>query len=215
MAIEVLALSPGILVVGSDKSLPFSPGSVLALETARRSAIAARASKITPKRLALAAVEHLDAAGQKAVGSDPGFDDEAEAGEPMAEDALVLAALTPNARRALGAACRRAQRTDHDAITPAHVVLGVGDVSESGSASHLDFALAGSLDDATPLPSRALPVETEFEAWLTKLETPIETVDLLRRVLADTTSELALLFAQDRITPALVERVGTAYEDPA
>ena len=216
IAAEVLALSPGILVVGSDRSLPFSPGSVLALEEARRTAVEERAVIITPRRLARAAHAALSPAGQKAAGNVPGLGEEAS-GEPLASGVSVLAALSSESRRALGAACRRAARRDQEAIAPAHLFLGALDV-ESGDdlrRERLAMALGTCDEDPTPLPNEPLAFDAEFSALLAEIPEPVGTVDLLRRVLGDSQAELTLLFVQERVTPALVARVGEAYSDPS
>ncbi|MEX1026196.1 MAG: Clp protease N-terminal domain-containing protein [Planctomycetota bacterium] len=215
IAAEVLALSPGILVVGSDRSLPFSPGAVLALEAARALAVADGAAAITPLRLARAAHAALSEAGRAAVGAAPKLVDET-AGPALTDEDGVLAALSPDARRALGAACRRAVRHDRDAITPAHLLLGALDVETGEDLRRERIALAlGGLDaDLTPLPAAALALDDVLREILTRLPAPIDTVAILERVLSDTRAELTLLFVQERVTPALVARVGTAYGDP-
>lgn len=216
LADEILALSPGILIVGSGRSLPFSPGSVLALEAARQAAVSAGAAKITPARLLEAAREFLIPAGRKALGELAGIDDQAGDGPPMKADVGVIAALTSNSRRALGAACKRAARQEMDSITPAHLALATVDVSSEDDLrrTSLDFALASYLEDPAPLPDRPLTIDAEFGFLMAQLGNGVETIDVLRQVLSRPTAELSLLFIQERITPALVERVGTAYEDP-
>jgi len=161
---EVMALCPGILVIGSKRSLPFSVLGVRALEASRDVARGAGAASIAPLHLLLAGVASLDRELQRdltALGLDPALAAPAPSEACVPEDGPLLKFFNNGARRAMAAACRQANRLGRDAIAPAHLMLGALEVTEGKlaglSATRVQLFFNGRDEDSTPLDSRPLP----------------------------------------------------------
>ncbi len=223
IAQEVLALCPGILVVASSRSLPFSVRSVDVLEEARSDAHRAGAPKVEPEHLLASSFRALDEPQQSAL-REAGYDlqpvpPRAE-GEVLPREGPLLRHYSEAARRALGLACRAAGQLERDAISPAHVVLAALEADSalaqraSCSPSRARMVLGSHDVDLTPLGSRRLPLAPDLTSLLEGVEPGAETAAVLTRLLAGGTEELRLLLIQQKITLALAERSGGSFPDP-
>lgn len=228
LSIELLALSPGILVVGSGRSVPFSVRGVRALESARALAAAGAAASVGPAHVAAAAVAELEpevlqlleSVGLKAGGAQQAAAAESAGDPPVPESGPLFQRFRQEARRALGAAARAATQWERAAISPAHLVLGAleadSDLGErlGTRASRVRMALGGRDEDATPLVPRRLAPDRDLAAVLSNQEDGAGTAALLGHVLSRGSEEVRLLLQRQRITWELFERAHAAFDDP-
>jgi ATP-dependent Clp protease ATP-binding subunit ClpA len=227
VADEVRALAAGILVTGSAASLPFSPGGVAALESARDEAAASGRREVRPALLLACALARLpqdlcsavDEAGYERAGL------EAAAGEagqiPAAAPAgSLFRRFSEEAKRCLSAAARLAREGDGRSIGPAHLVLAClqsqRELERAAglSASRLRVLLRERMRDPTPLPQRRMEPDAVFQAFLAALPEGADSLALLLRCHAGLTPELAQVLLRHRVTPALLERSAGAFRDP-
>jgi ATP-dependent Clp protease ATP-binding subunit ClpA len=222
IAIEVRALCAGIMVVGSERSLPFSVLGVQALREARARAHATEERTVTPAHVFRAAAALLPSDLRERL-AELGRELTADARDPHRGDSASEAffrSFSPGALRALGGACRAAATLGRASIGPVHLLLGCLDADEelraaTGlSASRVRMALAGRDEDGTPLPSRHLAGDARIGELLRGLPAAAETVDVLGWILSNGTEELVALLLRQRITPALFERCRGAFPDP-
>lgn len=223
IAAEALALAPGLLVVGSGASLPFSTRAARALFAARAIAAGAGASAVEPQQLARAALVELEEGARALLAgalAEPGSA-APPAGSPDLERASeLLHAYSLASKRALGLACRLAHRAGRRAIAPAHVLLAcLESAPELGAAlgftlSRARAALAGRDEDASAPPDRPLSPDAELGAALSALPPGADTHALLALAIASGSAELRALLARHRTTSALLERTRGALADP-
>ena len=219
---QVLALTPGILVVGSGLSLPFSVRGVHVLQRARAAADR-RGDEVHPSDLLSASLHELSDESRAAIQSaglqvsalDP---DEGRVDVPTE---AVFKSFDNDAKRTLGAACRVAASLRRDRISPAHIAVACLDVDRSlgsrvgCSSAAARRAMAGSDDDTTPVSSEPLELDPEFNGFLEGLSAAGDSCEVLRRILHRSDGELKLLLAQQRITEELMERIEGRFHDPA
>ncbi|MSR63655.1 MAG: hypothetical protein EXS08_14585 [Planctomycetes bacterium] len=226
IGIEVQALCAGIMVVGSDRTLPFSVLGVEALHAARRRAVKRAAERVAPDDLFLAAHERLPGELRQRLRQLQGADPSA-ATTPSSPAATVLEAEGPlfrkyssEALRALGASSRAAASLLRPAIGPAHLMLGALEVDEglrerTGLTPLRVRMLSSGLDeDTTPLPARRLPGDRRLLELLDSLPAAAETLDVLGWMLAHGSEELTALLRRQKVTQALFERCRGAFRDP-
>ena len=218
---EVMALCPGILVIGSKRSLPFSVLGVGAMELSREKARRLGAARIEPLHLLLAAIDKLPT--ELAAGlAELGFQDEpleAVGGpELVPQTGPLLRFFDADARRALSAACHHAVRLGRDAISPAHLMMGSLESSEGGlaglSATRAQMHLGGRDEDPTALPDRSLPFSEELLRLLAALPPGASTAGLLASVVALGSPELRSLLDRQKVTLTLLEHTQGAFGDP-
>jgi hypothetical protein len=225
LAVEVLALCPGIMVVGSERCLPFSVRGVRALEGARGRASTAGLEEVDPAALLRAAVAELPAEVRAALGEAglapevvPDAPAASGVGSPGADG--FLRHFSAAARRALGLACRVARKLERDAIAPAHVLFGCLEADDdlartTGlSGSRARNVLAGRDEDGTPLPDRALAPDTGLRELLGGLPDRAGTFDVLAWLVHRGSPELRALLARQKVSPALIEHAQGAFADP-
>jgi len=226
IAVEAIALAPGIMVVSSDRCIPFSHLGVRVLEAARAAAAQRGHSGVGPEHLFLAAIGELDAELGRSLGEAGWTEEDPCLGLERAEDPVpasgpVLKRFTQAARRGLSAAGRVADRLERRSISPAHVVVGSLEVSpelveRSGlSANRASLVLAGRDADENEPPVRPLPVDEELREHLVALPSGGGTGSVLARLVEAGSEELRALLARQKITTALVEHARGAFRDPA
>lgn len=223
LAEEVLALSPGILVVGSGRSLPFSPMGVRALENARRRAQAEGEEHVDPDHVLDAAVLLLAfelRAALVAAGLEEPAAEVSGIGTAWPGERSFFQRFTSDARRSLGAACRHAAAFERRAISPAHLVLGALDVSNPRGVargltpSRARLVLSARDADATGVPDRPIRLAPELGDTLASLSSRADTLALLSHVLAHGAPELRQLFARQKVTRALLDQAQGIFTDP-
>ena len=226
IAVEVLALCSGIMVVGSERTLPFSVLGVDALRAARAAAAERGSARVEPFDLFRAALERLSAELRHRHAHLPGAELELSAPTAARADAVVPVSgplfrhFSAEALRALGASCRSAASLQRTTIGPAHLVLGALEVDEALrrqvnlNPSRARMAMSGLDDDETPLPERRLAAEERLVELLAGLPEQAETLDVLALVLARGNDELTALLRRQKVTGALLDRCRGTYRDP-
>lgn len=222
LAAEVLALSPGIMVVGARCTLPFSVRGARALEAALEVARAHGAAQVEPQHVLAAAwcrlTEEQRAALREAGAGGPAL--EAEPRDPESASGTLLRFFSREACRALGAASRIAQRWRRESITPAHLVAGAlevdpGALSSSGiRAALVQKVLAGRDADETPPARRALAPDARLWSLLDSLPDAADTLAILGWFLHQGSDEIRELLRRQRVTRELFEQSGSAFADP-
>jgi hypothetical protein len=216
---EVLALCPGILVVGSGHSLPFSTGAVSALHAARAAASGKNAS-VTPTDLFHAALDQLppDQSAHLFRGKAPERRDvPSGAGFPAGP---LFREFEKDSLRALGVACRVAAQLERTVIGPVHLLCGALDVDRDLAhavdltAARVRLLLAGRDEDPTPLPERRISADARLAALIRGLPPGADTLEILGEILRSGSEELRALLQRQKVTPALVERSRGAFCDP-
>ncbi len=223
---EILALCPGILVVGSGRSLPFSVCGLRALENARRRAGQNGSEAVHPFHVFRAALEELPselqeallAAGLQELPAPSG--PAAAAREALPLEGALFRHFSPTARRALGAACRAADRLQRNSISPAHLLLGCLEAEETLreqaglTPARLHLILAGADADDTPLEERALEPGPALLELLSALPAGSGTMEILGEILTHGREEVRALLQRQKITTALHQRSAKAFRDP-
>lgn len=222
---EALAISPGILVVASASTLPFSPRAAAALRNARARAARARAGHVGCPEILVEALrevgkevrELLEAAGLRAVEPEPA----SGAADPVTEEGPLFKRFSMQAKRALSGANRAAAEARAASIGPAHVVLGCLREDEALAARaglgyrRARIALAGRGEDASAPAPRRLPPDPSLLGFLAGLEESAGSLDLLARFLAPGgTPELGEILLRQKLSAAVVDRSRAAFRDP-
>ena len=233
LAIETLATAPGILVVGSERTIPFSVLGVEALERARRTAHDAGAAEVEPAHLLagaaaslpdelgldLAAAGYVDPEPDSEPGSGPGPEPGPGATPALPLDGALFKHFARESRRLLVLAARTATRLDRASVAPAHLVLACLEADtqlarRAGlTASAARRAIGGRDDDTTPVTARRLPPGEGLLELLEALPEGADSVDLLAAYLTGGAPEIRELFRRHLVTAELVERGRGAFRD--
>lgn len=220
---QVLALSPGILVVGSSRSLPFSPHGVQALYSAKATAEARGSAQVELGDLVSAAFSALGADAQARATEAGGTLEEFPTVPAAAFDddpSSPFAAFDDASKRALGRAAKVATELRRASVAPAHLLLAALEAdSELGERIGLPRArarmvLAGTDDEDPPPAERSLAPDPGLRALLERLPAGAGTALALSTIVEAGTSELQLLLSQQRITLGLVGATGALFDDP-
>lgn len=224
LAAEALALSPGILVVGSESSRPFSPAGVRALFRARELAAGAGAAAVSPAAVVAGALEEVDEPLRSEL-CEAGLVAPSLAGEPRGDAPLettgaLFAHFDAPARRALGLACRIAVRRERAAIAPAHVLEACLE-ADGALAARAGLAVArlralcsGRDADDSPPPPRRLPADEALLALLGGLPANAGSLDLLDAYCGRGPEEVAAVFRRNKVSQELVARARGTFRDP-
>ncbi len=217
---EALAISPGLMIVASGSTLPFSPRCVEALARARRRSEAAGAASVELGDVLLEAVRGLDPAAREALHA-AGL---VAAGTPSPEPATPSPGLfkhfTTPAKRALSAANRVAAGEHAAAISPAHLLLGclaeepANSVAGGITVHRARAILAGRTADASAPQARLLKADAALLGLLGGVQPGSDSLGLLARFLSPETPELALILTRSKVTAAFLERARGAFQDP-
>jgi hypothetical protein len=226
IGIEVLALCTGIMLVGSDRTLPFSVLGVEALEAARAGAVARTGARVEPADLFQASLARIASELRARIALLPGAVLLLEAtASPPGEGCLpaggpLFRHFSERTLRALGASGRAAASLARSAIGPAHLLLGVLEVDaelreRTGlTPSRVRMACSGLDEDPTPLPERRLGGDERLRSLLAALPPAAETLDVLGWLLEHGSEELIALLRRQKVTSALFLRCRGAYQDP-
>jgi len=225
IAMELMALCPGISVVGSERCLPFSPRAVRALRAARRAAALGRAARVEPAHLFEAALDELGEPAASALREAgvrrPPEPAPAGAGEEAVRDEGPLFRAFSNAsKRGLSAAGHAAARAELGAVSPSHLLLGLLEVdADLSAAAGLSAArarqrLGAEAHDASLPPPREVPPSPALLAFLALAEPGADTLGLLAALLAHGEPEVIQLFTRQKVTAEVVARARGRLEDP-
>jgi len=227
---EALALSPGILVVSSSHSLPFSPCGVSALFQARELAVERGAGEVSPAHLMSAAFDGLEGPLQakllaanfdRAALAEPA--ESTDGGSAISTEAALFASFAEESRRILGVACKLAKQNERTAISPAHILGACAQrqpqlADRAGAnAMRLSSTIGRSDADETAPTPRPVPLDAamlEFLEALPASEGGLTTLDLLDGFCRHGTVELRDILKHNRVTSELVDRVSASYRDP-
>lgn len=225
IAVEIVALCPGITVVGSERCLPFSVRSVTALLEARSSAAGEGAARVEPAHVfsaALRAVEEAPAAALDRAGARPAAGrGPAGAGEdPVRDEGPLFKSFSSAARRALSLAGHEASRLARDAVSPAHLLVGCIEADEGLRAEVGLTAMATRLavgeddqDARSPAP-REIPPSCELLGFLERSAEGADSLALLSTLLEHGRPELIQVMTRQKVTAALVARCREQVWDP-
>lgn len=221
---ELLALSPGVMVVGTASTLPFSPAAVRALSAARD---AAAGGEVGPGLLLAAAAAELpadvraDLASAGLVAAAPPRDPQApRAPSPETGGESLFRRFSQPAKRAASQASREASAARETSIGPARLVLAClrvepeleGTCGLSGARARA--ALAGRSADPEAPAARPLDLDPALVDFLEALPAGADSLDLLVACHRAAGPELGELLARHKVTEALLERSRGAFADP-
>ena len=220
---DALALAPGILVVGSGATSPFSVRAVRAAKGAIQLAESAGLEKVTPACVLKAACDELNTEALDAL-KEAGCDPAAVALEGsqgvLQASSHLFQPFNDEARRALTSASRMAARSKRSALTPADLVTGA--LSEDAGLPRsfgADASSAAALmrphaDDTTPPEERALLDDGDLQKLCSDLPEGAGSLDVLGHILSAPEEELAQVFLRQKVTAALLERSRETFVDP-
>lgn len=225
MAVESLALSPGILVVGAGEATPFSTLAIEAVIGARRLAVRRGADEITPREVLFGSAAELpDDLRERLV--EAGLRIELAPGEPTGRTSTIreaghlFAAFSSDARKLLVAAARDAPRAEEPSISPARLVLAALQADRDlGAACGLTahrarLLLDGRTVDATPAPARELPFDPALEAFLGELPAGAGSIDVALQLLREPRHELAQILLRQKVGEERLRAARGAFADP-
>jgi ATP-dependent Clp protease ATP-binding subunit ClpA len=225
IASELMALCPGISVVGSERCLPFSPRGVLALRAARRAAAQGGSARVEPAHVYAAALDELPeaaaAALREAGARRPPAPGTAGPGEEALRDEGPLFRSFSNAsKRGLSAAGHQAARGERAAVSPVHLLIGLLEVdldlaaAAGTTAARARQRLAALDRDESLPPPRTVPPAPALLAFLARAEPGADTLGLLAALLAHGEPELIQLFTRQKVTSEVVARARGLLLDP-
>lgn len=221
IADEVLAISPGLLVVSSGSILPFSVQAVKVLTRARAASEAAGEEAVTVSRLLSGSVSTLDESLLRSL-REAGFS--AEIPIETATDSTLGPGLFKHfsmpAKRVLSASNRLAASDRSPSISHVHLFLAClqedeGLAARTGvSFRQARLLFSGSTRDDTAPPPRPLPPDRSLIAFLEGLPESSDSLALLARFHAGGTPELAQILVRSKVTTTLLDRARNAFRDP-
>ena len=226
IAIETLALAPGVMMVSAERCVPFSPLGKLALEEARAEAVRRKHAAVEEPHLTSAALarlpeEHRSALEEVGLRSAELFAGLPESTDPLEPEGPLLQPFSNGAKRALSSAARTASRLGRGAISPAHLVQACleGDpelAERSGlTASRARMALDGRDADESPPAGGPLGPNEPLVALLETLPDGADTGGLLGGIVTAGSAELRGLLRRQKVTGALLEHAaGRIYDAP-
>lgn len=225
MAVESLALSPGILVVGAGQATPFSTLAIQAVRAARRIAIERGAEEITLREVLLGALEVLPDETRAALHA-AGLQTAPLAGDALLrsssirESGHLFHAFANDARKMLVAAAREATSAEEPSISPARLFMSALQADrESAAACGLTshrarLVLDGGTMDLTPPPQRELPLDPAFGAFLSALPPGAGSIDVALALLNEPRHELAQILIRQKVGVDRLRAARSVFADP-
>lgn len=220
IAFDVLALSPGILVVASDATLPFSTRAVEALFGARaRSQAEVGSAALLDSALATLPEEVLAALHAAGLSRELPRPVAAPAGGPHPAG-NVFHGFSKPALQSLSRAARSAFRAHEPTIGPARIVLALLEFERELEASsglgrqRARLVLEGRTVDLEPPADRPLAPDERLSGFLAALPEGAASLAVLAALHRDPSSELAQAFTRQKVSAALLERASQVLHDP-
>lgn len=220
---EVLALSDGLMVVGSKAVLPFSPRGVETLESARSNAASGGFSCVALHHVLFAAFGNLPVdvgsmlkeAGLSLGDVQP---DEEDDSTPLPASGPLFRHFNNDARRGLSLACKTAAQQKEPAIAPAHLIMGALAAAPEKELMGLRHSAArevlrGRFTDPSPPPDRELPFDPALERLLASLGPDADSLDLLAACHEHGSPELRAALERHKISSNLLARARSAWRD--
>ena len=222
---ELLALSPGLMVVGAKSVLPFSSEALTVLRRARAKALDQGLEQIGSADLAEACAEALPQAVRDAL-VEPTWtqdlsDQVVKAPSRLNPDGHLFQGLSETAKRSLVRACRSAHGRKERSITSLSLLLATLEEdsalrSASGwNPSKIRSTLGGQTPPVPAPQERAMKPSPTLAALLGRLPKGADSLDFLAASLEGAEEEVAACFGRHRITPDLVKRSRGAFRDPS
>jgi len=225
MAVESLALSPGILVVGAGEATPFSTLAISAVRGARKLAVARGADQITLHEVLFSSARQLPAEALASLVA-AGLNLDAAAMEHSGRESTIrqsghlFHAFTSDARKMLVAAARDATRAGEPSISPARLLLACLQADRElgelcGLTSHrARLLLDGRTTDPTPAPQRELPADPLLTAFLAALPAGAGSIDVALHLLREPKHELAQILLRQKVGEERLIAAREAFSDP-
>jgi len=218
---EVLAISPGLMVVASGSTLPFSALAVEALIGARAAAEAAGEESVGVPRIFSQSLSLFDE-GLRRTMLQAGFSGEIPDAERKAHalDPGLFRHFSMPAKRVLSASNRLAAGDRAPSISHVHLFLGCLQEDEAlATRTGVSFRrarllVAGSTGDPSVRSTRALPPDRAMVAFLEGVPAGSDSLALLARFLAGGTPEAEQILVRSKVTRALLDRARSAFHDP-
>ena len=220
---DALALAPGILVVGSGATKPFSVRAVHAARRAVELAQGAGLSRVTPACVLKAACAELSSealAELRGSGCDPAVVTLTGEQGTLPTGSHLFQPFNDEARRTLTSASRLAAKAERGALSPADLVAGaLSEDAELARSFGADAASAAALlrpfaEDITPPEERELRDDEELTRLWSNLPVEAGSLEVLDVILREPEEELAQVFLRQKVTAELLERSRTTFEDP-
>lgn len=222
---ETLAISPGVMVVAADSTLPFSVHGLEALRRARSLALESGTEEVDVATLLHAALETLGDEARAGL-EQAGFRMEARqrahasgTGASALEEPLFKR-FSMNAKRSLSAANRQAAQAQQRSISPAQLVIGCLKTEEPLAErvgltwQRARLLLASHTQDETLPEPRRLPPEEGLLAFLQSVPPGAGSLELLAAMRTAGPPELGEILARHKISSELLERAQGAFQDP-
>jgi hypothetical protein len=221
---ELLAISPGMMVVGAKAVLPFSSEALAVMGRARSRALEQALEQLGSADLARACAEALPETVREALGepswSQGASDETVEDLSRLDPDGHLFQGFSVTAKRSLVRACRSAHNRQERSITSMALLLATLEedpalhTSSGWSPGKIRSAASGQTLPVPDQPDGPLTPSPALAALLARLPSGADSLDFLAASLADAEEELAACFSRHRITPDLVERARGAFRDP-
>lgn len=222
---EALAISPGVMVVGSGSTLPFSTLGLATIVRARLRAANESCTEVSERHVFLEALDALaprlvQALGAAGLVTSGITDAESGHGPPLATDGPLFKHFSTGAKRCLSAANHIAAGFALTSISPAHLLLGCLQVDERlAERATLRFprarlVLAAHTADDTPPPGRRLGPDEGLATYLAALPDGADSLSLLEHCLTSASPELAQILIRHKVRPALLARARGVFRDP-
>jgi hypothetical protein len=225
VAADVLSLCSGILVSTRAGALPISTRGVRAASAARELARERGLAEVDPACLLLACHGELEAEVQSDLVA-AGFDEArlreglASGSTPLVAEGHLFKNFSTAARQLVVVGARQASAAGEDSVGPARLIPAAlaSDTTLADrcglTASRARISLEGRSHDATPPPPRQLAPEEELVEFLSALPEAASSLALLDRILEEPETELAQVFARQKISQDLLSKAAEAYGDP-
>jgi hypothetical protein len=221
--LEVMALSPGLMVVGSEAAIPFSPGSVQALRAARTRAALEGAAAVETDHILHAAADTLNEEARASL-ANGGYLPAVVASQGTAkviDDGPLFRSFSDPAKRALSLARKATHQVRGTDIGPARLISGCL-AADSGLAKRTGLTITRATEglrpfatDTTPLAGDPPPLDAELVAWLHELPDGTDTLGVLAHCHDPRTPELAALLKRHQVSADLLERSRGVFHDPS
>jgi len=219
---ESLALAPGLLVVASASTLPFSEGAVRALYGSYRAARLKDEAEVSCGRVIVCAFEALSESQRsllRAIGFEPKWSSSDSTSSEAPDPGSLFSHFDEDAKKALSRGNRAASSLRATEIGPAHLFLGCLQTDEAlASTLGLNFSrarltLSQDHADPTPVPERELALDSGLLELLEDLPDGADSLGLLAALHSGKAADLGTLLMRHKVTPELLARSETAFRD--
>lgn len=221
---ESLALAPGLLVVASASTLPFSEGAVRSLFEALGEAQAAGDETVSTAHLSTTAYHRMTETQRtllKAIRFEPDrLLTRAAEGKPAVKATSLFSLFDEAAKKALSRSNRAANSLQASEIGPVHLFMGCLQIDEALAEklgltfSRARLTLGQDHLDPTLTPERKLPLDAALSTLLEELPSGTDSLGFLAALHAGGDVDLATLLGRHKVTPELLERSQRAFRDP-